>query len=63
MSRPPFISIKTSHVENELSSGWHGNVLTGTADYLYALGHFAGAMAIKFAEIGVETIREVIDRK
>ncbi len=63
MSRPRFIAIKTSHMEDDLSSGWHGNAIAGTADYLYALGHFAGAMAVKLAEIGVEAVREVIDRK
>lgn len=63
MSRPHFISIKTSHAEEYIQKGWHGNALVATGDYLYALGHFAGAMLVKAAEVGIETIREAVDRK
>jgi len=63
MSRPRFASIRTSRVEDDISNGWQGNVLTSTTDYLFTLGHFAGAMAVKSFVITAGIVRDVIDNK
>lgn len=64
MSRPPFISLKNAHVEDDISSGWHaGNFLSSSADYISNMVHFTGAILVKAAEVGVEAVREAIDRR